>query len=112
MNKIAELRKQKGVTQTTLAKLLSVTAPNISAWENGRWQPNIADIVKMCAYFKCTSDYLLGIDTSLKGYQPSDLPQQAANLWDDLTELQQREIVGVMRGMKMVKVQKGKHKTP
>ncbi len=39
--KLQELRKQKGLTQEELAKVLYVSRTAISKWESGRGYPNI-----------------------------------------------------------------------
>ena len=36
---IADLRKQKGMTQEELAHLLSITTVTLSRWENGHFEP-------------------------------------------------------------------------
>ncbi len=62
MNNIKNLRKNAGYTQEALAEVLGVTQGNMSAWETGRWQPDIGAINQMCDLFGCTSDFLLGRD--------------------------------------------------
>ncbi|MBO5394466.1 MAG: helix-turn-helix transcriptional regulator [Clostridia bacterium] len=65
MNKFAkrlkELREEKGFSKTKLAKELNTTEANICRWENGTRSPNIDSIILLCQYFKCTSDYLIGL---------------------------------------------------
>ncbi len=39
---IAQLRKEKGMTQTALAEKLSVTDKAVSKWENGRCMPDVS----------------------------------------------------------------------
>ncbi len=60
MLKIKELRKEKNITQSQLAEILSTTTANISGWETDKWQPDIVNLIKMSEIFECTIDYLVG----------------------------------------------------
>ncbi|MDE6967887.1 MAG: helix-turn-helix transcriptional regulator [Clostridia bacterium] len=60
MLRIKELRKEKKITQSELAQLLSTTSANISGWETDKWQPDINNLIKMCDIFDCSIDYLVG----------------------------------------------------
>ncbi len=59
---IRELRKEKGITQTELAKEISTTQDTISLWELGKSYPDVINVVKLCKFFGVTSDYLLGLN--------------------------------------------------
>ena len=56
---IAELRKQKGMTQEELAHLLSITTVTLSRWENGHFEPKASVIKKLCEVLGCTESELL-----------------------------------------------------
>lgn len=60
MLKIKELRKEKNITQSQLAEILSTTTANVSGWETEKWQPDIVNLIKMSEIFECTIDYLVG----------------------------------------------------
>ena len=62
--RIAELRKTFGVTQTELAKRLEVTRSAVNAWEMGFATPQLKHIVEMSKIFNTTVDGLL--NTSAK----------------------------------------------
>ena len=57
--RIAELRKQEGLTQKQLADKLGVSNKTISKWETGEGFPDITMIPKLSAIFNVSSDYLL-----------------------------------------------------
>ena len=59
MNKIKDLRKSKGLTQSKLAEILNTTQANLSGWETGKWQPDNEALDLIANYFKVTVDYLL-----------------------------------------------------
>lgn len=58
---IRELRKDKGLTQSQLAKIISSTQDTISLWELGKSYPDIVNLIKLSKYFGVTTDYLLGL---------------------------------------------------
>ena len=59
---ILDLRKEQQLTQLQVATGVGLNYRTIAAYENGRREPDIATIKKLCKFFKCTSDYLLGIN--------------------------------------------------
>ena len=60
-DRIKELRKEKGLTQEELAKMLGLSAKsNIANYENGANAPSDEVKLKMCEIFGCTMDYLMG----------------------------------------------------
>ncbi|MBQ8216928.1 MAG: helix-turn-helix transcriptional regulator [Oscillospiraceae bacterium] len=50
-NRIEEIRKQRGIRQEELAKLMGVSRQTISSLENGRYNPTIMLAHKISAYF-------------------------------------------------------------
>lgn len=59
---IKELRKEKNLSQTQLAKLLFTSQDTISLWELGKSLPDIMAIIRMTQIFGVTSDYILGLE--------------------------------------------------
>ncbi len=58
--KLKNLRKERKMTQTDLAKLLGVTTRTIQNYENGRLFPKNSEIYgKMSSIFGVTADFLL-----------------------------------------------------
>ena len=60
MNRLKELRKEKGLTQTDLAELLEVTKLTIHNWENGVFSIKSDRLKKLCEIFDVDVPYLLG----------------------------------------------------
>lgn len=60
--RIKELRKEKNLTQSDLAKILNVTQDSISLWEKNKRLPDTPYIVLLAMYFGVSSDYLLGLE--------------------------------------------------
>ena len=46
--KLKAARKQKGLSQAELGKLLGVQAQTVGRWENGKSKPNLETINKLC----------------------------------------------------------------
>ena len=59
---IKELRKEKNLSQTQLAKLLFTNQDTISLWELGKSLPDIVSVIRMTQIFGVTSDYILGLE--------------------------------------------------
>ena len=60
MHRIAELRREKNLSQTGLAMRLNVSQKAVSAYENGTHQPSIDTLKKMSAIFNVSVDYIIG----------------------------------------------------
>lgn len=61
--RIAESRKQLGLTQDQLAEQLGVTAQAVSKWEHDQSSPDITSLPKLAEIFGTTTDALLGMET-------------------------------------------------
>ena len=60
--RIAELRKNKGISQEELGDILSTSRQAISKWERGESDPDIGRLKDLAVYFNVSIDYLLGYD--------------------------------------------------
>lgn len=63
-DRIKHLREQHNLTQTDLAKQLSITRSSVNAWEMGISIPSTQYVVELARLFKVTTDYLLCTDTA------------------------------------------------
>ena len=61
-NKIAQKRKDAGLTQTEFAEKLFVTRQTVSRWESGAVLPDIEKISAIASILGTTCDYLLKDD--------------------------------------------------
>lgn len=57
------LRKNLNLTQNQLAARIGVSKSLISAYELGTRLPSYDNLIKIAAFFKVSTDYLLGLDT-------------------------------------------------
>ena len=61
MNRLKELRKEQGIKQDALARMLHVSRQAISSWEQETREMDTATIRRLCEIFGVTADYLLGM---------------------------------------------------
>lgn len=59
-DRLKELRKEKGLTQKDLAKILYVNQSAVSKYELGTNLPENRFLVQLADYFNVSTDYLLG----------------------------------------------------
>ena len=78
--KIAQLRKEKNITQTELAEYLVLAPQTVSRWEVGNGAPEISLLPKIAAFFGVSIDDLFGL-TSLA--RAEDLVCKYSVLRDD-----------------------------
>lgn len=58
--RLYQLRKEKGITQTALSKLLGITPTQMGDMERGKSATTFARLCQLCDYFGVSADYLLG----------------------------------------------------
>lgn len=63
-DKIKSLRESNNLTQTQLAKKLGITRSSVNAWEMGISVPSTQYIVDLAKYFKVSTDYILGVNST------------------------------------------------
>lgn len=59
--RLLALRKERGIGQNDLARILSLSNASISYWENGKQAPSAEVIFKLSRFFGVSADYILGI---------------------------------------------------
>lgn len=58
---LAEVRKDHGDTQESLAKKLHVTVSAVRTWEQEKSSPSQEMLVTICQLYNVSADYLLGL---------------------------------------------------
>lgn len=82
--KLATLRKEKGLTQMKLAEALDVSRQAVSKWELGTTLPGTDKLKAIADLYEVSTDYLL--DDEQDHYQPGTVPVSAPS-----TERKERE---------------------
>ena len=59
--RLLQLRKENGLKQIDLAKVLNTTQRRISYMELGKVEPDLATLIALSKYFEVTIDYLIGL---------------------------------------------------
>lgn len=57
--RIASLRKKRGLTQFELAKLLNISKSALGMYETDKREPNFETLIQIADYFEVTLDYLI-----------------------------------------------------
>lgn len=70
MEKLKELRKDKGISLKELGTVVGVAESTMSLYENGKRQPDYETLLKLAEYFGVTVDYLL------RGSEEERLPEE------------------------------------
>ena len=60
--RLKELREEKELTQSQLAKEIGINRRTLSNYETGAREPDIQTIKKLCDFFEVTAGYLLGFE--------------------------------------------------
>ncbi len=57
---LAQLRREKGVSQRRAASDLHISQALLSHYENGAREPGLSFVCRACDYYGVTADYILG----------------------------------------------------
>ena len=58
--RIKQLRKKKGISQSELAELIGVKTNTVSTWERGTRKPDFEALNLLSNYFEVSFEYILG----------------------------------------------------
>lgn len=61
VQRLKDLRKERGLSQRKLAKRTYSTQCGVSKWERGECAPNFDIIIQLALFFNVSADYLLGL---------------------------------------------------
>lgn len=64
--KLADLRKKKGLSQAELAEAINVSRQAISRWEVGTAIPSADNLMWLSKFYEVSMDELMGVDTDDK----------------------------------------------
>lgn len=87
--RLAEIRKDRGDTQKSLADKLNVVMHTVSSWEQGKSEPSHDMLVRICRLYHVSADYLLGISNTDPAYEKrksASLSEDDLSLLKEVTE--------------------------
>ncbi len=62
--RLSKLRIQHGLSQSNVAERLGLSKSVVSGYETGERTPSTEVLLKLSALYRCSADYLLGINQS------------------------------------------------
>ena len=84
--RLAGLRRRRGVSQRQVAAELGISQALLSHYENGAREPGLSFVCRVCDYYGVTSDYLL-----CRSENPASLePETARDFLNSLRALAER----------------------
>lgn len=60
--RMRELRKENGLTQNQVAKMMGLSESAIAKYEQGKNEPTLDFLIAIAKFFKTTTDDLLGLE--------------------------------------------------
>lgn len=93
-NRIAELRKEKGVSRVQFAQQIGIPSTTLRNYETGVREPGHSFIVQMAKEFNVSTDYLLGLTDNRSPNETKKSPEPAAT--DPEDEKEKDEIVKIL----------------
>jgi transcriptional regulator with XRE-family HTH domain len=60
MNVLIECRKERGLTQAELAKIIDSKSTTVASWEQGKSLPSIQMLYRLAQYYGKTIAYMYG----------------------------------------------------
>ncbi len=78
--KLRLLRLEKGYTQAQLGKRLGICASAVGMYEQGRREPDREMLLRICAVFSVSADYLLDEKAPRSGKDSLDLEEMISDI--------------------------------
>ena len=86
-NRLKELRHEKNLSQTDIAKALGVTRQAISLYEKGDREPKIDTWQKLADFFEVPTEYLMGITNDRVTLTVNDLNPAEEDAYKRITAM-------------------------
>lgn len=61
-DKLKQKRQALGLSRKVVSEIIGISASTLADYENGYIEPSLKNIMKLAALYKCSTDYLLGIE--------------------------------------------------
>lgn len=87
MNRIKELRTERGITQADLAKILKISDRAVGYYENGDREPDYSTLLKIADYFDVSIDYLLGASDIKKPNESKNTDKEFVAFYEGYKDL-------------------------
>ncbi len=100
--RLKELRLLKKESQQKLAKILNVSQPRISRYENGTAFPDVDILIAIAKHYNVSVDFLVELSNDKLPYTKSNLPEQEQDLlllFKQLDYTQKEKVISYIQGM-------------
>ncbi len=101
-NRIRELREAMGMTQVRLSIELEVTQETISAYETGKHNVSMKNLMKRTRLFDAGMDYIMGVSDIRKPVVPAEFSSdelEVLGLYRKMNGVQKEKAVAFMQGL-------------
>ncbi len=95
--RLKQLRKEKGITQTDLANALDISGGTVAMWETGKRRPSFELLMDLAEYFNRSADYILGNSDVPTAFSLDEGEVETFGMW-----VVQEEYEDVMRKFAML----------
>lgn len=102
MERLRELRIEKGYNQERMALELNVSQTTISAFETGERKPDSDMLIRMSKYFDVSVDYLLGLADAKRRLSKQEISADESNLihlYRRLSKTNKEKVVSYAQGV-------------
>ena len=65
--RLTDLRQDKDLNQTDIAKILDTTQTQYSRWERGAQEIPFHHVITLAKFYKCSIDYIAGLTNKKRG---------------------------------------------
>ena len=107
MNRIKELRIEKGITQADLAKILKISDRAVGYYENGAREPDYNTLLKISEYFDVSIDYLLGASDIRNPNSDNKADKKFMAFWEEYKDLEDADKNILHATLMAIKARKG-----
>lgn len=100
--RIADLRKHRGLSQYQLAKLLNIATSTLGMYETGKRKPNVEMLEQIAEFFNVSTDYLLGRAAPDEDRKPLTKNQKliAYSIDPDISDEERQAIIEMVQAAK------------
>ena len=104
MNRLRELRKERGLTQKQVAEELFVCTNTYIKWEEGLRNPPIEQLIALSAFFEVSVDYIIGNSDDCGilavNAQFTDEQKHLAKVYERLNPSAKKSLLGYLDSLK------------
>lgn len=116
MNRLTEIRKERGYTQAYMANSLGISRQAYSNYELGNREPDNSTLIALADFFDITVDYLLGREATQKEKPADNVGEPMSpldkELYDLLSTLSVEEKEMLLASIKAVKSRREQPASP